>query len=102
MGLCEYVQHLSIIDYVCISTSLENRVLEYVDHLHEHFLAPVTMKEGHYIAPQAPGYSITMYPKSLADHTYPTGAVWIEEEKRRAEEAVAKAGGVVGPVMRDW
>ena len=76
VGLCEYVQHLSIIDYICISGSLENRVLEYVDHLHEHFYDPVVMKNGRYMPPQAPGYSISMKAESLAQHRFPEGAVW--------------------------
>ena len=70
VGLCEYVQHLSMIDYVCVSGSLEGRVLEYVDHLHEHFVHPVSMRDGRYQAPQAPGYSIEMHPQSLAAHEY--------------------------------
>jgi len=76
VGLCEYVQHLSLIDYICISGSTENRVLEYVDHLHEHFLDPVTMKNGHYMPPTKPGYSITMYPASLDAYEFPTGKEW--------------------------
>lgn len=80
VGLCEYVQHMSIFDYVCISGSLDNRVLEYVDHLHEHFLHPVVMKEGRYMPPTAPGYSISMKPDSLAEHVYPTGSAWAEVE----------------------
>jgi L-fuconate dehydratase len=55
VGLCEYVQHLSIFDYICVSASLENRILEYVDHLHEHFLNPVVIKNGRYMPPLAPG-----------------------------------------------
>jgi L-fuconate dehydratase len=65
VGLCEYVQHLSIFDYICVSASLENRMLEYVDHLHEHFLDPVRMKNGRYMPPSKPGYSIQMKPESL-------------------------------------
>ena len=76
VGLCEYVQHLSIFDYVCVSASLTDRVLEYVDHLHDHFLTPVHMRNGHYMPPEEPGYSITMKPASLAAHTYPGGAAW--------------------------
>ncbi len=76
VGLCEYVQHLSIIDYVCISASLEDRVVEYVDHLHEHFRDPCVVREGRYIAPAAPGYSITMHPDSLRDYEYPQGSAW--------------------------
>jgi L-fuconate dehydratase len=76
VGLCEYVQHLSIWDYIACSGSLENRVLEYVDHLHEHFVDPVRMKEGRYLPPAAPGYSITMKPQSLRDYQFPDGAAW--------------------------
>jgi L-fuconate dehydratase len=76
VGLCEYVQHESIFDYICVSGSLEGRITEYVDHLHEHFLDPCVVKGGRYLAPHAPGTSITMKPASLADHTYPHGAVW--------------------------
>lgn len=83
VGLCEYVQHLSIIDYVAISGSLENRVIEYVDHLHEHFLEPVIIKNGAYIPPIEPGYSITMRPESLAEYSFPTGSFWKEELRSR-------------------
>ena len=76
VGLCEYVQHLSIFDYVCVSGSLENRLTEHAGHLHEHFRHPIQMKNGHYLPPTAPGYSIEMYPASIADHTFPSGKVW--------------------------
>jgi len=65
VGLCEYVQHLSIFDYIYVSASLENRLAEYVDNLHEHFFEPVVIKDGHYMPPTLPGYSITMRPESL-------------------------------------
>jgi L-fuconate dehydratase len=65
VGLCEYVQHLSIFDYIYVSASLENRLAEYVDSLHEHFFEPVVIKDGHYMPPTLPGYSITMKPESL-------------------------------------
>ena len=68
VGLCEYVQHLALIDYVCVSGALEGRVLEYVDHLHEHFVHPVTMRGGSYMPPSDPGYSIEMRPESLDRH----------------------------------
>ena len=76
VGLCEYVQHLSLFDYICVSASLENRLLEYVDHLHEHFLDPVRMKNGRYMPPTQPGYSITMRPESLDEYEFPTGTAW--------------------------
>jgi L-fuconate dehydratase len=76
VGLCEYVQHLAIFDYICVSASLEDRVVEYVDHLHEHFVDPVVIREGRYMPPTAPGYSITMRPESLARYRYPEGVAW--------------------------
>jgi L-fuconate dehydratase len=76
VGLCEYVQHLAMIDYICISASLENRVLEYVDHLHEHFVDPVVIKNGSYMPPAIPGYSITMKPDSLIKYSFPDGEIW--------------------------
>ena len=76
VGLCEYVQHLAIFDYVSVSASLEDRVVEYVDHLHEHFVDPVVIRAGRYMPPTAPGYSITMRPESLARYAYPHGSAW--------------------------
>ena len=76
VGLCEYVQHLAIFDYLCVSASLEDRVVEYVDHLHEHFVDPVVIRDGHYVPPTAPGYSIGMRPESLARYAYPNGEAW--------------------------
>lgn len=76
VGLCEYVQHISMFDYIAVSASLDRRVLEYVDHLHEHFLDPVLIKDGRYMPPQRPGYSIEMHADSLAQHQYPDGAAW--------------------------
>jgi L-fuconate dehydratase len=78
VGLCEYVQHLAIFDYVCVSASLDDRIVEYVDHLHEHFVDPVVIRGGHYLPPTAPGYSITMRPESLQRHVFPSGTVWAE------------------------
>jgi L-fuconate dehydratase len=76
VGLCEYVQHLSIFDYVGISCSLEDRVIEYVDHLHEHFLDPVRIREGHYQVPSQPGYSGEILPATLEDFSFPEGKIW--------------------------
>ena len=75
-GLCELVQHLSMFDYVAVSGSMDDRVIEYVDHLHEHFVDPVRVREGRYLAPGAPGFGSTMRPESLADYGYPDGPVW--------------------------
>jgi L-fuconate dehydratase len=76
VGLCEYVQHLALIDYICISGSLENRILEYVDHLHEHFVDPVVIRDARYVPPSVPGYSITMRRDSLDAYEFPDGPVW--------------------------
>lgn len=70
VGLCEYVQHLSMIDYVCISGSKDGRVIEFVDHLHEHFLDPCEIENAAYSAPKAPGFSIEMKPASLAKYEF--------------------------------
>jgi L-fuconate dehydratase len=80
VGLCEYVQHLAIFDYIAVSGSLEERVVEYVDHLHEHFAAPAVVRNGRYVAPTAPGYSITMRPESLRRFAFPDGAAWTRPE----------------------
>ncbi|TMF86022.1 MAG: L-fuconate dehydratase [Chloroflexi bacterium] len=76
VGLCEYVQHVSLFDYIAVSGSLENRVLEYVEHLHEHFLDPVVIRDGCYVAPQRPGWSITMHPESVREFEFPSGPAW--------------------------
>ena len=76
VGLCELVQHLSIVDYVCVSGSLEGRMIEYVDHLHEHFLDPVVIHDACYVVPTKPGYSAEMRPESLARFRFPDGEEW--------------------------
>jgi L-fuconate dehydratase len=76
VGLCEYVQHLSIFDYIAVSGSLENRRVEFVDHLHEHFVYPVEIRNGNYVAPLAPGYSIEMKRESIRDYEFPSGKEW--------------------------
>lgn len=76
VGLCELVQHLSIFDYVAVSGSLENRVTEYVDHLHEHFVDPCIVVGGAYRLPGAPGYSAEMHEASIAEFRFPDGAYW--------------------------
>ncbi|WP_133407187.1 L-fuconate dehydratase [Parashewanella tropica] len=76
VGLCEYVQHLSMIDYVHISADLTDRVVEFVDHLHEHFEDPCRIDNGNYVAPKLPGYSIKMFDESVEKYTYPTGSEW--------------------------
>jgi L-fuconate dehydratase len=78
VGLCEYVQHLSMLDYLRISASQEDRLIEYVDHLHEHFVHPVQMQRGRYMPPSAPGYSATLGPESIAEYAFPHGPVWAD------------------------
>src|SRR6266446_4568872 len=60
LGLCEYGQHISLIDYICVSATLEHRAIEFADHLHEHFLHPVVVRDGRYLPPTAPGFTIEM------------------------------------------
>ena len=70
VGLCEYVQHLSMVDYVCIAGTREGRVVEYVDHLHEHFLEPCVIENAAYMPPAAPGFSIEMKPATLKQYLF--------------------------------
>ncbi|MFJ3089990.1 enolase C-terminal domain-like protein [Streptomyces sp. NPDC086838] len=83
VGLCELVQHLSMFDFVAVSGTWEDRVIEYVDHLHEHFTDPTVIANGRYTAPAAPGFSARMRPESIAAHRYPQGPVW---QARRAQK----------------
>ena len=76
VGLCELVQHLAMADYLAISGSMEDRAIEYVDHLHEHFLDPVRIRQGRYLAPAMPGFSAQMRDDTLQHHRFPDGSVW--------------------------
>jgi L-fuconate dehydratase len=76
VGLCELVQHLAMADFVAITGKKEDRAIEFVDHLHEHFIDPVRIVKGRYMAPSAPGFSAQMHPASIRDHLYPDGIVW--------------------------
>jgi L-fuconate dehydratase len=80
VGLCEYVQHLAVFDYISVSGSLENRVVEWVDHLHEHFRHPAVVQNGRYRVPRDAGYSIEMLPSSLEEFAFPSGAAWAPAE----------------------
>jgi L-fuconate dehydratase len=86
VGLCELVQHLSIFDYIAVSGRLDGRMIEYVDHLHEHFVDPVVIRNGRYVAPERPGYGAEMLPDSLRRHEFPGGEEW-------QTKAVGAAGG---------
>ena len=76
VGLCELVQHLAMIDFVAVSATMDQRAIEFVDHLHDHFLAPVRIDGGRYRAPDQPGFSAEMHPESIRDHHFPDGPVW--------------------------
>lgn len=76
VGLCELVQHLAIFDYLCVSGSLVGRMVEYVDHLHEHFVDPVVVRGGHYVVPRGPGFSSQMHAASLERYAFPDGREW--------------------------
>lgn len=76
IGLCEYAQHVSLIDYICISGKHADRAVEFADHLHEHFLHPVEVRNSRYLPPTAPGFSIEMHSASLVELEYPNGVAW--------------------------
>ena len=80
VGLCEYVQHLAFFDFIAVGGSLDGRLVEWVDHLHEHFKEPAVVERGRYLAPLAPGYSIEMLPSSLDEYEFPNGPAWVPVE----------------------
>jgi L-fuconate dehydratase len=86
VGLCELVQHLAMFDYLAVSGTTEDRVIEYVDHLHDHFLDPVVIRDGHYTAPTAPGFSGALRPESIARYTFPGGAFWAADLAERTRK----------------
>ncbi|MBW3506995.1 L-fuconate dehydratase [Pseudomonas sp. NKUCC02_KPG] len=81
VGLCQYSQNIVLFDYIAVSASLEKRVLEYVDHLHENFLEPIVIRRGRYMPPQQPGYSVTMKQSSLEHFEYPNGPEWQDQHQ---------------------
>jgi L-fuconate dehydratase len=84
VGLCELVQHLSMFDFVAVTGRMDDRVIEYVDHLHEHFVDPVRVTGGRYRAPTRPGFGAEIVPATRIQYAYPDGPVWRESK----EEAV--------------
>ena len=74
--MCELVQHLAMFDFVAVAGTWQDRYLEYVDHLHEHFAVPVQLERGRYVAPSAPGSGAEMRPTSIATYSYPDGPAW--------------------------
>ncbi|WP_353827735.1 L-fuconate dehydratase [Agromyces sp. SYSU T0242] len=91
VGLCELVQHLSAFDYVAVSGTLDDRITEFVDHLHEHFVDPCIVERGAYRLPSVPGYSAEMHEASLAAYAYPDGSYWAGAAERSPEPAAASA-----------
>jgi len=87
VGLCELVQHLAMADFVAISGKKNDRAIEFVDHLHEHFIDPVRISQGAYLAPLAPGFSAEIHPDSLDRYRFPEGAVWRELSDANADQA---------------
>ncbi|MGH3416088.1 MAG: enolase C-terminal domain-like protein [Actinocrinis sp.] len=81
VGLCELVQHLSMFDFVAVTGRMDDRVIEYVDHLHEHFVDPVRVAGGRYLAPTRPGFGGEILPASRARYAFPDGPVWREHEE---------------------
>lgn len=80
VGLCEVVQHFSIFDYLCVSGELPGRMIEFVDHLHEHFIDPVTIRAGHYLVPTRPGTSAQIKEESLRRYRFPDGPEWLPRD----------------------
>jgi L-fuconate dehydratase len=89
VGLCELVQHLAMFDYIAVSGSRRDRAIEYIDHLHEHFVDPVRLRDGHYLPPTAPGFSAAMRPDSLARFGYPVGEIWAAGTSRTGPTGAA-------------
>jgi L-fuconate dehydratase len=90
VGLCEYVQHLSAFDFLYVSGSMQDRVIEFVDHLHEHFVTPVDVRRGRYYMPETPGYSIEIKSESLQTYAFPHGVYWSSAEAREEACHLAK------------
>jgi L-fuconate dehydratase len=95
VGLSEYVQHIALFDYIAVSGSLENRMIEYTPHLHEHFVHPVIMRGNRYMPPDASGYSITMKPETIAAFTFPTGSLWQVNASHQGK-GMQRYGQVIG------
>jgi L-fuconate dehydratase len=82
VGLCEIVQHLAMFDFLAVSGSIEGRTIEFVDHLHEHFVTPVDVRGGRYWPPAAPGAGSEMLAESIANYSFPSGAAWAPNASR--------------------
>ncbi|MGA7206109.1 MAG: L-fuconate dehydratase [Specibacter sp.] len=84
VGLCEAVQHLSMFDFVAVSSQKDDRMIEFVDHLHEHFVTPIDVHDGCYFPPLAPGGGSEMHAASIAEYTFPDGKFWREDAQTLA------------------
>jgi len=100
VGLCELVQHLSMFDFVAVAATTQDRVIEYVDHLHEHFVDPVVVSDGNYAAPRTPGFSAEVHAETLRDYAYPGGVQWREDVA--ASGAGVSGAGVLPVADEPW
>eukprot|EP01104_Vermistella_antarctica_P004715 TRINITY_DN15142_c0_g1_i1.p1 TRINITY_DN15142_c0_g1~~TRINITY_DN15142_c0_g1_i1.p1 ORF type:complete len:575 (+),score=86.43 TRINITY_DN15142_c0_g1_i1:135-1859(+) len=100
VGLCEYIQHLSIFDYIAVSGSLENRIAEFADHLHEHFVDQINVVRGKYMPPTAPGYSITMKEESLRQYDFENGSLWRERRQNSSNCSNGSSSGGGGRIYK--
>ena len=92
VGLCEYVQHLAAFDFIYAAGPREDRVVEYVDHLHEHFITPVTIDRGHYLMPEEPGYSIEIKAETMKTYAFPNGQYWLDDQTSRHSSPSGRLG----------
>lgn len=97
VGLCELVQHLAMFDFVAVSQTWQHRMIEYVDHLHEHFQEPVRVLNGRYQTPTEPGFSAQMYPESLRRYTFPDGPIWSDGQVADGQAADGQADNAATP-----
>jgi L-fuconate dehydratase len=100
VGLCELVQHVSAFDYVAVGGTWDGRVVEFVDHLHEHFVDPCVVERGRYVTPTLPGYSSEMRRESLAEFSFPAGSVWRQAEEVSPSHAVPSLNAFVAQAAR--
>jgi L-fuconate dehydratase len=95
VGLCELVQHVSAFDYVAVGGTWDGRVVEFVDHLHEHFVDPAVVERGRYVTPARPGYSSEMHRESLAEFSFPDGSFWQGAEVLSPSDAIPSLNNFV-------
>jgi L-fuconate dehydratase len=76
VGLCELVQHLAMFDFVAVAGDVDGRIVELADHLHEHFVHPVVVRDGRYRAPTVPGFTSELLPAAIEEFRFPDGPAW--------------------------